>query len=129
MKKLIVSILLIVYFVSSTGATVQLHYCMDQLVSWDISAKMKNKCSNCGMEKKGHGGCCKDESKFVKNDFDQKVTESMIAGIQFVSSAPVAFINISENCSSSLSEKYPIIHAPPLISGVDILIRNCVFRI
>jgi len=128
MKKIIVSILTVLYLFSSTGATIHMHYCMDKLISWDLSGH-GNKCSNCGMEKKGHGGCCKDQSKFVKNDFDQKVTESMIAGIQFVSSAPVAFINISENFSSSLSEKYPIIHAPPLISGVDILIRNCVFRI
>ena len=130
MKKLVVSILAIVYFVSSTGATVQLHYCMDKLVSWEISGKRENKCPNCGMEKQGHGGCCKDEQKFLKNTDDQKVSEAAIQLMNgLITPLPVISTDSTEFYTSSIIENYPICHAPPIISGTDILVRNCIFRI
>lgn len=128
MKKVIVSILAALYLCSSTGATVHLHYCMGKLVNWSLTDKGGDKCVKCGMEK--NGGCCKDEHQFVKNSLDQKTAESAIQFMQTSTNATsVTLINIFELYSSSLIETYPASHAPPLKTGVDILLHNCVFRI
>ena len=39
MKKLLITILALVYLTVSSGATVNLHYCMGKLMSWDLSLK------------------------------------------------------------------------------------------
>jgi hypothetical protein len=127
MRKIIVSILAVFYLASSTGATVHLHYCMGKLINWSLTNEGE-KCAKCGMKK--DGGCCKDENKFVKNNFDQKTAESAISLLPLIaSSVPVLFVSLTENYSFSLIEKYPICHAPPLITAGEIYIRNCVFRI
>ena len=128
MKKLIITILAAFYLCSSAGATVHLHYCMGKLVNWSLNDKSGDKCDKCGMEK--DGGCCKDEHHFVKNNLDQKTAASAIQLVQLTTSAPAAlFVTLFEFYSASFIEKYPLSHAPPLISGIDILIHNCVFRI
>jgi len=126
MKKFFAVILTIIYLSSSVGATVHLHYCMDRLVSWSLNDE-GNTCKNCGMEK--DGGCCKDEQKFFKNNLDQ----SVIGEIQLLQAPTidnlVSSIGIAENLSYSLINGYLSGHAPPIHSGVEILIRNSVFRI
>jgi hypothetical protein len=128
MKKTLVSILAIFYLSSSVGATIHLHYCMDKLINWSLLKGVGDKCDKCGMEK--DGGCCKDEDKFIKNNADQNIAESVVQSMQVLSTAALfAFINASENYYSSLIERHPICHAPPLISAGEIYILNCVFRI
>ena len=82
MKKILVSIFAVFYLASTVGATVHLHYCMDKLINWSLMKSDGDKCDKCGMKK--DGGCCKDEQKFVKNNFDQKATESSIDALQFL---------------------------------------------
>ena len=94
MKKILVSIFAVFYLVSSVGATVHLHYCMDKFINWSL-LKGGEKCNKCGMEK--DGSCCKDENKFVKNNIDQKVAESAVQTIQIAAvAAPDAFIYTAE---------------------------------
>ena len=127
MKKVILFILSIVYFASSVGATVHLHYCMDQFVNWSLADKEGDSCDKCGMKKDGN--CCKDEQKFIKNTVDQKTSESAIQLMQIVASGlPVVFVDDAERYTSSLIEISPI-NAPPLFSDVGLNILNCVFRI
>lgn len=128
MKKVIVSILAVLYLCSSAGATVHLHYCMGKLVNWSLADKDSDQCDKCEMQK--DGDCCKDELKFVKNSLDQKAAESAIQLTQITAcAAPVTVINIAELYHTSLAENYLINHPPPIKSGVDILLHNCVFRI
>lgn len=125
MKKIIVSILAVFYLTSTIGATVHLHYCMDKLIKQSLFNAEEDKCGKCGMEK--DSGCCKDEQKLVKNNTDQKTSESTI---QLIPVAPSgSSINLSEiDHACSLAKKHPISHAPPG-SGSEIYLRNCVFRI
>lgn len=125
MKKLFALILAIVYLSSTVGATVHVHFCMNKLVNWSLNDD-GNKCKNCGMEKDGN--CCKDESKFVKNSLDQTATGA-IQLLLAPTTDPVAFMNVDENYSSYLTNEYPANHAPPIKTGIDILVRNCIFRI
>lgn len=128
MKKILVSIFAVFYLTSTVGATLHLHYCMDKLVNWSLTDAERNKCENCGMEK--DGGCCKDEHKFVKNTIDQNIAQSVVQSMQVLSTATLfSFIDASEDNFSTRVEKYPICHAPPLISPGQIYIHNCVFRI
>jgi hypothetical protein len=126
MKKLFTFILAFIYLTSSVGATVHLHYCMDKLVNWSLNDE-GGKCKTCGMEK--DGGCCKDEHKFVKNSLDQSATGAIQLSQLPTIDSPISFINITDDLSFSLTKDSPASHAPPINSGFDILIRNCVFRI
>lgn len=127
MKKLFALIVAIVYLGSTVGATVHLHYCMDELINWSLSDNGGNKCDNCGMEKDGN--CCKDENKFVKNNSDQSITGAIQILQASSPGSSISFINTAGNHSLSLINEYPVSHAPPGNSGIDILIHNCVFRI
>lgn len=126
MKKVFALIVAIVYLGSTVGATIHLHYCMDKLVNWTLKNE-GSKCKNCGMEK--DGGCCKDEKKFVKNSIDQSAT----GAIQLLQAPAIdthfSFINIADSYPFSHIDEHQINHAPPLKTGPDIFVRNCVFRI
>jgi hypothetical protein len=129
MKKLIVTILALVYLGTSTGATVSMHYCMGKLVKWTLGHSQQNKCDNCGMEKKNAKGCCKDEYKQLKAEKDQKAAES-VQLMQLASIAiPIFFVEIPSVGFTSLTEENPFSHAPPRSNEVAAYIRNCVFRI
>ncbi|MEO7766056.1 MAG: hypothetical protein ABIS01_01475, partial [Ferruginibacter sp.] len=51
MKKFIVAILALLYIITSTGAIVHLHYCMNQLADSGLVHHSSKKCPKCGMEK------------------------------------------------------------------------------
>ena len=127
MKKLFVTILALVYLTSSSGAMVNLHYCMGKLMSWDLAVESKNKCGTCGMEKSGHKSCCHDEHKQLKVENDQRLTESS-SQVLSISTQEVAlqYAELPEICSSSQIVDNPTSHAPPRMNGVPlfIFIRN-----
>ena len=126
MKKVFALILSLVYLTSSVGTTVHLHYCMDKLVNWSLNDE-GNKCQKCGMEKDGN--CCKDENKFVKNSLDQSTTSAIQILPAPVIDGHISLINVDEDYSFSYINEYQTSHAPPIKTVVDILVRNCVFRI
>ncbi|MEN9697756.1 MAG: hypothetical protein RLZ56_1177 [Bacteroidota bacterium] len=69
MKKAIVILLLLVYGSSAIGATIHVHYCMNQFSGWSFSAEKKEQCPKCGMK---NTGCCKDEKKQIKLSSEQQ---------------------------------------------------------
>jgi hypothetical protein len=88
-------------------------------------------CSKCGMEKKASKNkCCKDETKVVKIEQDQKIT------IPLDHSVDVTSIEILQNCfvtpifivNSSFVKDF-LSNAPPLAFKAPIYLRNCDFRI
>ncbi len=126
MKKFIVTILALIYLISSAGATLHLHYCMDKLVDWSLSERTGDLCENCGMEE--IGSCCKDERHFIKNNTDQKCAQFDIPLFQISAVAtPAPLIITSELCFSQKA-KHRTSHISPN-SVLEILILNCVFRI
>ncbi len=81
MKKFLVTIVCLSFFVVNTGFVVNLHYCMDRFASWGIGSETPEKCGACGMESGITHGCCHDEVKLVKLQQDVvtpgSVTESL----------------------------------------------------
>ena len=130
MKKFLVSILAIFYLGTSVGATVNLHYCMGELVNWDLSVQDTHTCGNCGMEKVKNkkNGCCEDKQHKLQVEKDQK------AESRFQTDAPVSIAVITTYppfvmpVTSSITEEYPVSNAPPR-SIVPVRIRYCIFRI
>ena len=140
MKKLLVTILALVYLTASVGATVHLHYCMDKLVSWGFAHEKsdKNSCPYCGMNKTAGDkhcsqeskGCCKDEQKQIKGEKDQKISENGFdvskLAIQSVTHSSLTVDNVNVFTTSI---EYPLTHAPPRSKTISLFVRNCVFRI
>lgn len=132
MKKLILTLLALIYITTSTGATIHLHYCMGQLADWGLGSNNSKTCGKCGMLEfdNKNDDCCRDEHKFVKNDSDQKYAE---AGLHLMQVLAVAlspyFYEFQTHYFLPPTGGIPMSHAPPTGSGVAVYIRNCVFRI
>jgi len=121
---------LLIYGSTTMGATVHLHYCMNEFVGWNLFHDKDESCGKCGMKEKDKGGCCKDEHKHFKLKVDhQKSNTAQLAAI-FISPALVTsaidFNFTSYNC---VAEKYPTCHAPPDVGKERLHILNCVFLI
>lgn len=127
-KRFAAFILSIAYFVSTTGTTLQSHYCMGNLEGWSISSKKT--CDKCGMEKSASSkkGCCKDEHKFVKLQDDQKASVSFELSKLSVVIPGLPLHNFSSDLIST-QRLLPNSNAPPRNSTTSLCITNCVFRI
>lgn len=80
-------------------------------------------------EKKDNS-CCKDKHTFLKNDTDQKFTESSFQLVKLIAvSHPVGFIEMNDIHIPVTTLEDPCSHAPPRTGAVAVYIRNCVFRI
>jgi hypothetical protein len=140
-KKILVTILALVYLTASIGATVHMHYCMDKLVSWGFAHQNSDdkSCSYCGMKKtpadkncsKEVKGCCKDEHKQLRLEKDQKVSEYGFDFNKLISQSTVpSLLEIYKVSVFSPTLTYPLTHAPPPgIKPVSLFVLNCVFRI
>jgi hypothetical protein len=131
MKRFFAFILLLIYSVTSIGATVQLHYCMGKLSGWSLAltGSTSKECSKCGMEKKDSKGCCHDENKLVKIQDDQKANYVSLGILKLQVPAPVIIDQSIAYLLPETEELLPKSNAPPLICHADICIRNCVFLI
>lgn len=132
MKKFITAILAVLYIVTSSGATIHMHYCMGKVAEWSIEQIDSKTCGTCGMEKteSSDNGCCKDEHKFFKDDSAQKITENNMQMLQLLSIAlPSAYIVLPVVDFPSVTQENPLSHAPPRTDAVAIYIRNCNFLI
>ena len=132
MRKLFLAILTIVYLGTSTGFSVSLHYCMGHPSDWNIGLSSSDRCNTCGMKKTNgkDNGCCKDESKFFKNNADQKINEpGMLASAPVSAILPVSFFENYILPDSAENTFYPILHHPPPYSSIALYIRNAFFLI
>lgn len=138
MKKLLTTILALVYLATSTGATVHLHYCMGELFSWSLVDKDGPNCGECSTSKSsmnGHcivvkDGCCKDTQAHFQLDKDQKITESNDAfSALTVAALPMAVSTLPDSYVAAYIAGYPTTNAPPEPDKVPVFIRNCTFRI
>jgi hypothetical protein len=129
MKKVAVSILILLYFSTSIGATIRMHFCMGELVSWTLNTIVKDdKCSKCDM--KCEKGCCEEKSQVVKIDKDQKVA---IATFEFSKSTfqvePTIYQNWQASMISFTVVDFPKANAPPDKGKVPLFVRNGAFLI
>jgi hypothetical protein len=128
MKRSAVAILAIIYLAISSGVVVNIHYCMGKMSSVKLQAWVPNTCI-CGKKMESKKGCCKTELKVVKMQNAQK-----IAYADYAFNVPVTTIATPLNLlQSPFYNSTPAIlpggHSPPILSGTDTYLRNCVFRV
>lgn len=129
MKKTLTSITLICYLAVSSGVIVNFHYCMGRLDSVKFFAAESEFCGNCGMRTSKSHKCCGDEITIIKLQDDQQTAQAIHSlkapATEIV--IPADFIVASfYNADNSL---FQIDHSPPLFTGQDTYLLNCVFRI
>lgn len=129
MKKIFATILVLAYFVASTGIVVSFHYCMDRLQSVQLGDNHTDNCDDCGMPKRDNKGCCKDEIKVLKLQISHTTPQVLTAGPSFIPSLPLVPVNfLVPPLFTSTEKASSVAHSPPL-SLQDTYLRNCVFRI
>lgn len=132
MKKCFAAILAILYFATTTGATINFYYCNGERVAHKMVKNEMPGCSKCPVTKKAvaKSDCCQHEQKFVKLVNDQNVADVTFhiqKLISFIS--PIVFSDNYNLHYSSLVRKFPVSNSPPRSSGITIYQRNCVFLI
>ena len=132
MKRLAALILVLIYFVTSTGATMQYHYCMGQIVGSSLMGDKEKNCGKCGMDKNASedNGCCKDEMQWIKIADDQKTNNFQT---EIPSLLPIETILFNSGIRSvyDLIESRDLAYskAPLRYYQNPTYILNCVFRI
>ncbi|MEO6542322.1 MAG: hypothetical protein ABIN74_15070 [Ferruginibacter sp.] len=102
---------------------------MGKLADSGLTKETSKTCSTCGMEETGNG-CCRHEEKFVKNDTDQKTTDSGFQFTQLHYKVPHHFFEEAfSNNFSDVTWVNPINLSPPGDGRKAVYIRNCVFLI
>ncbi len=129
MKKIVVILLLLIYGSATMGATINMHYCMNEFVGWSLWHGEKEKeCGKCGMKEK-KGGCCKDEHKQVKlkTEHQKSATAQYIQFLDVPALiTPVADFSFKVTPTSLA---FPVSNAPPKIPRERLYILHCVFLI
>jgi hypothetical protein len=137
MKKVIASILAVLYLSTSMGATVHLHYCMGRLVAWGLVDHESKDCVSCGMAMKsamsgcsvGMKNCCHEEHKHVQSDRAQKPAQSWVEWnlVPALVALPCQGWNMPVVVAPAIDR--PVANGPPLSGKLPVFLRNCNFRI
>ena len=125
MKKLSLILLLVVYGLSSSGMTVNFHYCCGKLKKVEFSSAQVE----CGMKVKHNSSkkCCDNKQLDLKVKDDQKITESAKSVFKTIA-VPISFSVLSIAHSVTSNYLIPSICAPPPLSK-QLYIFHCVYRI
>ena len=130
MKKIIVILLLIAYGVSSFGATIHEHYCMNKLVSSSLDNKIGGCGSNAMMGGMQKGKCCKHLYKQVKVESHYKDAVAGMSYEKFIAAAIPTYYyqNITSNRIILTNNTYFKTDFRRKINN-KIYILDCVYRI
>jgi hypothetical protein len=103
---------------------------MDRLASTKLFAAESKICDQCGMHNKKSHGCCRDEVKIIQLKVDQKVASDISFELPASDAgAHLPSLFISTSFINAPETEHNKSHPPPLITGQDIYLQNCVFRI
>lgn len=130
MKRILTSIIAIIYFFISSGMVMSIHYCMGKISSVDLSHNSTETCI-CGMSLKetSNKGCCKTEITMLKLEDNHKAAYAFY-DIQAPVAVVPAAVSLLHDIDLMHSAKVNAdIHGPPLLSEQDTYLLNCVFRI
>lgn len=130
MKKCLATILAVLYFMTSTGATIHMHYCMGKMVSWALWHKhdKKDDCKNCSMAKKK--GCCEDKHQTIEIEGKYNFQAATFSPLKIAIDLPqYDWNNYALIVYSHSIINYPLTNSPPGTGKVPLYISHCVYRI
>ena len=130
MKRLLATILTILYMATTVGATVRVHYCMGRLA--DISLADSKTCGKCGKEKTVKKSCCRDEYHVIKNSH-QHVSSTIsadVAAVHATALLPSKYPQVREQYIPVAAHKSFTATSPPdRLRSCPIYISVCNWRI
>ncbi|MEI6948364.1 hypothetical protein V9K67_14300 [Paraflavisolibacter sp. H34] len=126
MKRFLVILLLMVYGLSSTGATVHLHYCCGKLDKIEFAAPKEKKC---GKHAKPMKNCCDDQQLDLKVKADQKVAHMAAFEAKTFAAEKPSYPGFALTRPSEGKHLVPTTFAPPPLPPYPLFILNCVYRI
>ena len=133
MKRILVVILCFLYMSSATGATIQLHYCMGNLMDMSIFGQEQDEdeCDDCCKNETKDKGCCKDEQKVFKTNEHQLADAAFKLVQQDAAVLPaLAWYAHTSAVYNKCSHVTVAAHAPPVLwRAVPIYIQVQNFRI
>ncbi len=126
MKKFLVFIIALTYFITSTGFVVNVHYCMGKISAVKFE-EPKQKCC-C---KKKHKSCCKTEQQLVKLSSNSKLVDAWMPAKVSISEALITpYFNYTNSVTSLTSDvDLTYRYSPPIKEKRYALIHYCTLRI
>lgn len=125
-KKLVTIIMIMLFGLSSSGATIQLHYCCGKLKSMSWGHVQEK---DCGMQgKMGSKLCCETKSISAKEQAKGHELYTVSLGANIPVEPAIIYHEIPSLILYEQEIAKPVIHSSPPLTE-DILILNCVFRI
>lgn len=128
MKKALLFLLLLVYTLSSTGATINLHFCCGELDSVSLSAQKKDDCEKSGMGLSKER-CCDNKHVELKVKTDQ---EPALKWVQTQRVVCVPFVKplVQNPVMVQMVPLHRLPNGPPeSFSSLPLFIQHRVFRI
>ena len=124
MKKVLITILAIVYLATSSVAAVTMHYCMGKM--YEVNFSNNNTCNKCGMH---HAkGCCETKVKVIHAQDAHQLISSDISVQPFFAIIETSYSVYNTMFSVATSALITHNNSPPL-SGISLSILYCVFKI
>ncbi|OSZ78058.1 hypothetical protein CAP35_07275 [Chitinophagaceae bacterium IBVUCB1] len=117
MKRLIVIPIMFIYLLAVSGVMINMHYCGDELESWEVYAKSDG-CADdsCSDEPEEESGCCKDEVISAKVAADQNVVDFFklkLSATAWIAPQPLYHIADAATCCIAQSTTEYMPNAPP----------------
>lgn len=125
-KRLAAILMILLFGVSSSGATIQLHYCCGKLKSISFGSVQA---ADCGMDMEMESGpCCETQSLSSGTQDQEHQYFSITPGSAAPAEALPAYTGIRHRVvSENVYHETAITGTPP--PRTDILVKHCVFRI
>jgi hypothetical protein len=127
MKKFLVIILMLVYGLSSSGMTINLHYCCGKLDDISFFGKKDSQCPMGNHIKKS--GCCNDKQISVNINAEQEQASKWVQTGKLSIATPVFQTTNTSFTGNHVSVNRLARGTPIPATSVPIFIKNCVFRI
>lgn len=128
-KKLVITILAVLYLGLTTGMAVNIHYCMGKLASVQVNT-VEGKACKCSAKAKKPMPCCKYEYKVIKlsDSHKQAFIENSFQPFTALYEQNNFFPSLVDRSNyTSYEGTYP--NAPPLLNFQPLYVQYCVFRI
>lgn len=117
LKRLVVIPLLMIYLIAVSGVMIELHYCGQELESWQLFTK-NDGCEDdaCGDESSENDGCCKDELVVAKVNQEQEVASQLVLKLlnsSYDATLPEFVIVLQGESKEAASQLIHSANAPP----------------
>lgn len=125
MKKILITILALIYLATTTGATLYMHYCMGEVYA--VNLVEKEGCTKCGMAM--NEDCCKDEFKIIKiNDSHQLISNEINfdPSYAYINNYYKIFDPVAYHVTIPVTTNN---NSPPQSQDLSRYILHCVFRL